>query len=303
MRAAAAGRRRSTGCASSAGAAGRRSAGSGTGGPSTASRWSTGRCGTSARTGRRGSPRPRAPRSRCPARPTCAQLAPHLRAPLAAQRAEVVVERAVVAVAPVVLYALAVQEAGVAQRRDLVGGAEVDVHGGDLVATCRRRAAPARRPSSSGGRGTLRVRQHALPGGRRERHGDQQLRVVGHAGALGGLGPGVVEDELALAVALEIHRRRRDQPAALAHREVMRRPAGLSPSRSPTARARRASPTRGTASRPARRSASHSARSTSAIRATRAISRGTPRIVHARGGVGDWGRLFPPAPMPCPATR
>ena len=34
---------------------------SGTGGPSTASRWSTGRCGTSARRGRRRSPRPRAP--------------------------------------------------------------------------------------------------------------------------------------------------------------------------------------------------------------------------------------------------
>ena len=48
--------------------------------------------------------------------------------------------------------------------------------------------------------------EEAPSGVRRERHADQQLGIVADAGALGRVGPSVVEHELAHAVALEVER-------------------------------------------------------------------------------------------------
>ena len=56
---------------------------------------------------------------------------------------------------------------------------------------------------------------------------DQELRVVLDAGALRGLRPAVIEDELALAVALHVERTRADQATAVvAERQVLRQPSG-----------------------------------------------------------------------------
>ena len=82
-------------------------------------------------------------------------------------------------------------------------------------ARARRRAVGARRG------------EEARAGDRRERHADQQLRVVGDARALRGVGPAAVEDELALAVALHVERAGGHQAPALAHHAGARRPAGL----------------------------------------------------------------------------
>ena len=58
--------------------------------------------------------------------------------------------------------------------------------------------------------------QQARAGRGRERHADQQLRVVGDARALGRVGPAPVEHELALAVLLQVERHGCDQPPVLA---------------------------------------------------------------------------------------
>ena len=69
--------------------------------------------------------------------------------------------------------------------------------------------------------------EQAAAGRRRERRGDLQLGIVLAAGALIGVGPGVVEDVFALAVRLEVGRRGGDEPAVGVLDDHMgRRPAG-----------------------------------------------------------------------------
>ena len=53
--------------------------------------------------------------------------------------------------------------------------------------------------------------EHALAGGRREGDGEEELRVVGDAQAVGEVGPSPVEDELALAVRLQVRGRGGDE--------------------------------------------------------------------------------------------
>ncbi len=72
----------------------------------------------------------------------------------------------------------------------------------------------------------VRMGEKAGAGRGREGRRDQQLRVVGNAAALRGLGPAVIEDELPLAVTLHVERARADQTVAVAQHEVLRQPAG-----------------------------------------------------------------------------
>ena len=76
--------------------------------------------------------------------------------------------------------------------------------------------------------------EQAAAGHRRERRGDLQLGIVLAAGALIGVGPGVVEDVFALAVRLEVGRRGGDEPAAGVLDDHM----GRRPARAPADRAR-----------------------------------------------------------------
>ncbi len=66
--------------------------------------------------------------------------------------------------------------------------------------------------------------EDALAGHRRERRGDEQLRVVAKAHAPREIGPRPVEDELTFAVGLEVRRRDRDELFAAMKREVRGRP-------------------------------------------------------------------------------
>jgi len=72
--------------------------------------------------------------------------------------------------------------------------------------------------------------QQAGRRGRRERHGRQELRVVGKPEAsMRELGPPLVEDELALAVALHVEGRAAQQFSILVEGDVARLPATLGP--------------------------------------------------------------------------
>ena len=96
----------------------------------------------------------------------------------------------------------------------------------------------SRKPAISASRapgGASRRDQQPAPGHRRERRGDLKLGIVAPAGALVGVGPGVVEHIFALAVALEIAGRGGDDPPARVLDHDMRR----RPARSPADRARR----------------------------------------------------------------
>jgi hypothetical protein len=153
-----------------------------------------------------------------------APLATHLVAALAAEPAEVLVEAAEALVVPLVLEADPLQVAGVLERRDLVRAAEVDVHP-------RERVLRAQLAESSRHRGEAGLavrpgrRQQARAGHGRERHADQQLRVVGDPGALRGVRPAPVEDEFTLAVLLQVERTRGQEPLAVAQQQRHRLPA------------------------------------------------------------------------------
>src|SRR4051794_12390941 len=68
--------------------------------------------------------------------------------------------------------------------------------------------------------------EHAIPGGRRERHREHELRVVLDAHAIREIGPAPVEDELALAVHLRVCRRGSDELVAVVEREMAGEPSG-----------------------------------------------------------------------------
>jgi hypothetical protein len=107
---------------------------------------------------------------------------------------------------------------GLGEERD------VDRRGGELAAqfggACGELAA-------AGAARRARRAEQARAGGRGERHGDLQLRVIPPAGALIGIGPAPVEHELAAAVGLQIARRGRQQAAgAILEQQVLGQPAG-----------------------------------------------------------------------------
>jgi len=68
----------------------------------------------------------------------------------------------------------------------------------------------------------------ARPGHRRERHRDQELRIVREAGTRRRRGPALVEDELAQAVRLHVERRAAHELLVPPHRQVLRVPPGPS---------------------------------------------------------------------------
>ena len=155
-----------------------------------------------------------------------APLAPDGLAPARRQRAEEIVERGVAGVEPVVLLVLAQQQPLAAHEPPLLLGGEVHPHRRDVHLVAKRdrageQHALAERPVD------VRADQQARTGHRRERRGDDQLRIVAPAGPLVGVRPAVVEDVFGLAVRLQIDRRDRGHRAGLvAHRQVLRRPAG-----------------------------------------------------------------------------
>ena len=157
-----------------------------------------------------------------------AHLALDLVAALAAEVAEIVVERPIAVVEPLELDTDPLQIADLGQAGGLVRQTEIHVHGRQVVpvADLAQRAAQdfdQPRPVAAG-RG-----QKAHPRGRRERRGHDQLGIIRDAGALRGVGPAVVEHEFAHAVALEIQRAGGPQPVALVQRQVLGLPARFGP--------------------------------------------------------------------------
>ena len=60
-----------------------------------------------------------------------------------------------------------------------------------------------------------------------EGHTDQHLWIILNAGVMRRLGPFVIENELALAVKFQIHRRHRDELVRFFNHDMMRQPAGF----------------------------------------------------------------------------
>ena len=153
-----------------------------------------------------------------------AHFALDLVAALAAEVAEIVVERPVAVIEPLELDADPLQVADLGQAGGLVRQTEIHVHGRQVVpvADLAQRAAQdfdQPRPVAAG-RG-----QKAHARGRRERRRHDQLGIIRDTGALRGVGPAVVEHELAHAVALEIQRAGGQQPVALVQRQMLGLPA------------------------------------------------------------------------------
>ena len=148
-------------------------------------------------------------------------------AALGAEAREEIVEAGVAGIAPVELQAVALDEPGLRQEFRLGARREQDMRA--------RKAEPLAQLLEPRGeravhRGFVHARrdQQPRPGRRREGHGDDQLRVVFEVQPrLGEVREAVVEDELALAVALDVRRRGRDQLVAPPHPEVHRHPAAF----------------------------------------------------------------------------
>ena len=180
--------------------------------------WSGGRGRSACSSGRR-SPtssasiaRPRARWKRTPAsatrRRSCCDLLALVALQPGQQRVEVG-DRVSRVLRPVELHAFAHQAAGGGERAGVVGLGEQHVQRRQvrLAASATRACASASRAGASAG-------QQARAGHRRERHRDQQLGVVGQSVALVGVGPGPVEDVLAVGMGLQVQRAGGDQLAA-----------------------------------------------------------------------------------------
>src|SRR5690606_18667502 len=125
------------------------------------------------------------------------------------QRGEELVERGVAAVVPVELDVAAREPAGALEQRELRRLDEGGVRRGEAVEAAELLGGAEQR----GGVAVV-GEQQARAGRGGEGRGDLQLRIVVPAGALPGVGPGVVEHVFALAVALGVGRKRSEQPAA-----------------------------------------------------------------------------------------
>ena len=123
-------------------------------------------------------------------------------------------------VVPVELHLVAQQQAGRACGGQLVVGREQQV---------QRRQAAFTRPVQQGPQQRrprcVALGQQAASGHGREGHGHHGLRVVGQAMALMGVGPGPVEDILAIRMGLDVESAGGAQPLALPQREIARHPA------------------------------------------------------------------------------
>ena len=175
------------------------------------------------------------------------------RAPLVLEAVEIIVEGREAGVMPMVLVAEPLHESDRRERAGLVGLAEVDVHRRELVVLANRGEREAEQIDQTAAI-SARCGKKSASRMRRERHADHNLRKVAEPGALGGVGPSVIEDELAHAVGLQVERaggddlfspdpgERSDDTAPIRCRA---RPSPIAPSRA-------ASPIRRTASRRAR---------------------------------------------------
>ena len=120
------------------------------------------------------------------------------------QAGQEVLEAGIAAIFPVKLLRYAVQKAHFGPRLGLCLGAEGDVQGRQAVALGQ-----LDRPPDQGGAPDpvpARTGQQAPARCRCEGHGHLELGVIAPAGLLIGMGPVVIEDVLALAVALGIER-------------------------------------------------------------------------------------------------
>ena len=126
-------------------------------------------------------------------------------ATLVLEPVQVIVEGRESRVVPMVLIAEAFHESDRRERGGLVRLAKVYVHTRELVVLADRREREAEQiyqastiSSRRGEKSTSRMR--------RERHTDDNFREVSETGALGRIGPSVIEHELAHAVSLEVER-------------------------------------------------------------------------------------------------
>jgi len=141
---------------------------------------------------------------------------------LVIHRAEEVVEGVpATGVVPLELDVLAQQPVR-AEGRVFVGGMEVDVRRGPAQARHF-----ARQPCQQGAPVFGRARKHAGAGHRRVRHRAQPLGEVVQSVLGIGVGPGVIEHELAVRIVLEVAGDCRHQGVALPQCEVARSPAPL----------------------------------------------------------------------------
>jgi 4-amino-4-deoxy-L-arabinose transferase-like glycosyltransferase len=159
-----------------------------------------------------------------PARGDLATLAADLRPAFVPEGAEEVLEGSPALADPLELIAPAQLVADGTERRDLVGKTEVDVD--------RREASLATELFQDLPEGPDQSRavvvgpdEETRSSDGREGRGDQEFRVVANPGPLGGFRPGVVEDELAEAVALHVERAGRDRPRAVPEHQVAGKPA------------------------------------------------------------------------------
>src|SRR5260221_7422187 len=143
-----------------------------------------------------------------------------------AERGKEIVEAGVAVIFPVELLAGALQETGGAEALPLAAQREGDVQRGYFVAA---RQLDHRRDQRVGRlRIGTRTDQQTRTRHRSEWHRALQLGIISAAGALIGGGPGMIEDVLAVGMALEIKRRGADQPPArILEREMLRQPTVL----------------------------------------------------------------------------
>ena len=157
-------------------------------------------------------------------------LLAHLLAVLRAKGRQVVLEaleRAPRAVVPVELHAEAREVAARGQDLFLSVGAEEKVDRRGLLLLGDLAHAPEQRRDDRRRVDVRRVEQRqAAAGGRREGDRRHQLGVVADARAMRGVRPGPVEDELAVAVGLEVERHRAEQSTAVAGEHDPRDAAG-----------------------------------------------------------------------------
>ena len=140
------------------------------------------------------------------------------------ERAQEIVEGRIAVAGEMELLAGANQKPGASQPLGILDRREGEMDGRRLGLSAQSAQACDQRVARALGR--VGGDQEPASGDWRERHGHLELGIIVAAGALVGVGPGVVEDILALAVALEIAGRGGDHaPARVLNREVRRRPA------------------------------------------------------------------------------
>ncbi|MCA9537358.1 MAG: hypothetical protein KC620_00635 [Myxococcales bacterium] len=147
-------------------------------------------------------------------------LAANLVAALAAEAVEEGVEVGVALVLPMKLVRMANREAADAEKVGFVFGDVEKVQPGGRLAHGGLAGGVEERFAHGVALAGREQEAAAADGGKRRRA--EQLGVVGQPHAAGGIGPGPVEDELAVAVILAVERQGADQLAAAAGQGVAR---------------------------------------------------------------------------------